>query len=56
VLLQWREEMEKDPYKYSFPVLEDNMRNASKVTLRECGGGVVLIIHIIIFLRTKSRS
>jgi hypothetical protein len=31
--------MEKDPYKYSFPVLEDNMRNASKVTLRECGGG-----------------
>ncbi len=29
--LQWKEEMKLPPYSYHFPIIEDNMRNASKV-------------------------
>jgi hypothetical protein len=29
--LQWQDEMKLPPYSYHFPILEDNMRNSSKV-------------------------
>jgi hypothetical protein len=29
--MQYRKEMEEEPYNYYFPNMEDNMRNSSKV-------------------------